>query len=234
MLSLTAQRAVAAYGGEKLWKKAETIEAVVSAHGLAFTLKRRPIFKHARMQMQVHKPAARFTPIGKDPKITGVWSGRDVHLEDGAGNVIAARSNARSYFPFGRRLFYWDDLDMTYFANYATWNYLTLPALLLNPDIGWTEKEPGLLEGVFPETIPSHSRVQTFRFDLNTGRLLQHNYTADVISRLANAANVVHGHSDSNGIAFTSRRIVTPQKPSGRPMGGPVLIDLTIHEFSMT
>ena len=29
-------------------------------------------------------------------------------------------------------------LDQAYFAGYAFWNYLTLPALLLRPDVEWT------------------------------------------------------------------------------------------------
>jgi hypothetical protein len=121
-LSVTAEKAIQAYGGTALWNKARTIETILSANGLAFTLKRRPAFERAKFTTEIHRPFARMTPIGKETGVTGVLDGADVRLENSSGEILEERKNARSYFPFGRRLFYWDDLDMTYFANYATWN----------------------------------------------------------------------------------------------------------------
>ena len=145
-MNQTAQKALDAYGGQALWANAKTIEAEVSANGWAFTMKRRPFFEHAKIVMEIARPIARLTPIGKDPQITGVLDGQNVRLENPNGKVVAERQNARRYFPGGLgRLFHWDDLDMTYFANYAFWNYFTLPALLLREDIAWKELEPGRL-----------------------------------------------------------------------------------------
>ncbi len=45
MLSLTAQKAIEAYGGAMLWQNSKYLEAIVSVKGLAFTLKRRPSSK---------------------------------------------------------------------------------------------------------------------------------------------------------------------------------------------
>jgi hypothetical protein len=233
-LTETAEKAIAAYGGRTLWQNAKTLETVISASGLAFTLKRRPFFHHARMVLDVHRPFSTLTPIGRNPGITGVLDGLDVRLENGAGKVISERKNARDYFKIGRRLFYWDDLDMSYFANYASWNYFTLPALLMREEIEWKELEAGWLEGRFPDEIPTHSRVQRFRFDRETGRLIQHDYTADIISPLAAASNVVLHHSqNSTGLIYPSIRRVTPKGPKGRPLGGPVLIHLEIHDFRL-
>ena len=234
-LSETAEKAVAAYGGIELWRNAVAVETVVSASGLAFTLKRRPSFNHAVMTMEVHRPFCRFTPIGRDPVITGVLDGGDVRLENAQGQVIGERRDARGYFKANRRLFYWDDLDMAYFANYASWNYFTLPALLLREDIGWSELEPGRLRAVFPAYVPTHSKVQQFRFDLKTGLLIQHDYTADIISPLATAANVVHRHSENaDGLVYPSERVVTPRSFKGTPLRKPVLIHLYIHDYRLT
>lgn len=229
----TAEKAVAAYGGKELWSKAKRIEAEVSVHGWAFTLKGRPFFKHAKIEMDIHRPYSRLTPIGKDPQIAGVLDGHDVRLEDSNGKVIEERKDARRYFPGGRRLFYWDDLDMSYFANYAFWNYFTLPALLMRDDIDWKEIQPGWLEATFPESIPTHNKVQRFHFDLETGRLHQHDYTADIITKLATAANVVLEHKQGDGFVYTSRRLVTPRSLSGKPLPAPTLIDITVHNFSI-
>lgn len=232
-LTETAKKAIDAYGGQELWQRSTHIEAVVSVRGLAFTLKRRPFFENAKIRMDIHNPESRLIPIGKSTDTAGVLSGRNSRLEDGMGKLLEERVNARDFFIFGRRLFYWDDLDMAYFANYAFWNYFTLPALLMNDRIKWQEKESGLLAAEFPESVPTHSRHQEFLFDRFSGRLIQHNYTADIISGLAKAANTVKEHSETNGFVFPSRRVVTPRNFNGRPLPFPVLIDITVHQYSL-
>ncbi|MBW2408504.1 MAG: hypothetical protein JRF72_01815 [Deltaproteobacteria bacterium] len=229
----TAQKAIEAYGGKRLWAEAARLEAEFSASGLAFILKRRPYFKRTKISMDLGHPRSRITPIGKHPEVTGVLDGTDVSLETATGEIIQTRKNARRYFPGGRRIFFWDDLDMAYFANYAMWNYLTLPSLLSRNDIEWRELEPGLLEAVFPPEIPTHSRIQRFRFDPDTGRLLQHDYTADIIGRLARAAHVVLEHAESDGVCYTSRRRVTPRSAKGRPRRGPTLIAIDLHDLGL-
>lgn len=230
-LSITAKRALDAYGGEALWREAKSIEAVVSARGLAFTLKRRPAFQRARIVMAVGRPYSRLTPIGLDPAVAGVLEGGDVRLEDASGKAVAERRDARGSFGGLRRQIMWDDLDMTYFANYAFWNYFTLPRLLLNETIDWRELGEGRLRATFPDHLPTHSRVQDFRFDPATGRLVQHDYTAQIISRLATAANVVLAHEVKDGVAYPSKRLVSPRAPSGGALDWPRLIEIEVHEF---
>ncbi|HNB98771.1 MAG TPA: hypothetical protein PLS71_11055 [Leptospiraceae bacterium] len=220
------------YGGESLWQKSSKVEANVNVKGLAFTLKGRPFFQNAKIEMEINSPVSKITPIGKEESISGILEGDWVYLQNASGKKIAERKNPRSFFPFGRRLFYWDDLDMTYFANYAFWNYFTFPKLLLNSKIEWREKKESVLEGIFPADIPTHSKIQEFRFD-NTGKLLQHNYTAEVISSLAKAANVIHEHGIKNGFPVPSKRIVSPQSLSGNAIGFPVLIDISVLEFNL-
>jgi hypothetical protein len=231
-MNLLAQKTLNAYGGRELWTKSKKIEAEVSVHGLAFTLKRRPFFKQAKIVMDIARPYSRLTPIGKEAGTTGVLDGHDVRLENQHGEIISERKDARSYFPAGRRLLYWDDLDMAYFANYAFWNYFTLPGLLMREEVLWQKKGSGCLEAVFPEEIPTHNLMQRFCFDEKTGRLIQHDYTAEIISNLAKAANVVEEHArNDEGILYTSKRLVTPRSPKGKALSGPALIAITVHDF---
>ena len=233
-MNQTAEKAIAAYGGKELWSQAKSIKAEVSAYGLAFTIKGRPVFNHAKISMEVQRPVVKLTPIGKNPNIAGVLDGHDVRLEDSAGKVVDERKDTRHIFPGGLgRLFRWDDLDMSYFANYAFWNYFTLPALLMREDIDWKETEPGCLEATFPENVPTHSKIQRFRFDRETGLLIQHDYTVDIISKLATAANVVLEHKQGAGYGYPTRRLVTPRNSSGNPLPAPTLIDITIHNLSI-
>lgn len=235
VLSETAEKAVDAYGGRSLWQQAKTLEATISARGLAFILKWRPFFRRSTIVEDVHRPYSRLTPIGREPDMSGVLDGDTVRLEDGHGRVIKERQNARGYFVPGRRLFWWDDLDMTYFANYASWNYFTLPALLMNEEIAWSELRPGLLQARFPESIPTHNRIQQFTFDRQTGLLKQHDYTAEIISPLATAANVVLQHAkNADGMLYPSIRRVTPRSPQGSPMPFPVLIRIDIHDYRIS
>lgn len=230
---LTASKAINAYGGAALWQSRKRVRAVVSADGLAFTLKRRPAFRQAVVECDIHRPYCKLLPIGQQPDVAGVLDGQAVRLHDNSGAVIAQRESARDYFPFGRRTFWWDDLDMTWFACYAFWNYFTLPRLLMNPDIVWSEPEAGHLRAEFPEHIPTHSRFQQFHFDTESGLLLRHDYTADVVAPIAHAANVVLQHSQQNGLFFPSERRVTPIGFRNKPLSGPVLIRILVHEFSL-
>jgi hypothetical protein len=52
-MNKTSEKAIEAYGGKVLWEKARHIHAEVSAHGLAFTLKRRTFFKHAKIWIDI-------------------------------------------------------------------------------------------------------------------------------------------------------------------------------------
>lgn len=65
-------------------------------------------------------------------------------------------------------------LDELCFIGYATFEYLTLPFLLAEPDVQGEEVDPhteyGLtpwrgLRAIFPARIPTQSTVQTFYFD---------------------------------------------------------------------
>ena len=228
----TLLRAVDAYGGEAFWRAARSIRATVSTTGLAFVLKWQKPFRRIGVECGVNEPFTRLTPMD-ETGASGVLRNGDVFLENPSGRVIAQRRNARSFFPYGRRLFLWDSLDQTYFAGYALWNYLVFPALLLREDIHWEETGPNRLLAHFPENIPTHSRVQEFLFDPVSGLLSQHNYTAEVMGGWAKAANSVIAHGTWNCIPYPAHRRVTPRKKDGTPAGGPVLIDLIIHEWSV-
>lgn len=230
-LSETATRAIAAYGGQSLWHKARWVNATVSARGLAFVLKQRPFFRHAALRVAVPHCWSRLQPIGQRPDVAGVLDGGDVYLADQEGQLIAERARARGAFPSWRRQLRWDDLDMAYFANYAFWNYLTLPALLMSEAVQWHERAPGVLDATFPDRLPSHCREQRFHFDPDTGRLRQHDYTAEVIGGFARAAHVIEAHAIQDGVCYPSQRRVSPRTSGGAPLGWPTLIAIEVHAF---
>lgn len=231
-LRATAERALDAYGGAARWRAASTIRLVLSAGGLAFRLKWQPPLARARQVLAVHQPRVRCTGVDRAGNI-GVLEGHDVRVEAPDGRPLGARRDARSFFGPGRRWLYWDRLDQTYFACYAAWNYFTLPALLLREDVQWAELRPGLLEARFPPHLPTHSPVQRFRFSPDTGLLLQHDYTAEIIGGWAQAARVVLEHGEHGGVPYPRTMRMTPRAGDGSPRAFPVLVAVEAHEFEL-
>jgi len=225
-----AERAIEAYGGEARWREARTLEVTVSCWGWALRLKWRPRMERCRAVMEVHQPRVRVDLPGD--RGVAVLDGHDVRLEDRSGRVVGERRQARRFFPYGRRLLWWDDLDFGYFAAYALWNYLTLPALLLRPDVGWQATSEHSLRATFPEELPTHSAEQAFHFDPATGLLRQHDYTAEVFGGWARAANVVRAHQRSP-VPFASSRRVTPLGGDGRPAAAPLLVGIELLDLAL-
>ena len=101
----------------------------------------------------------------------------------------------------------------------------------MNKEINWVEKSNSILEAHFPDSIPTHSKIQEFHFHPESGRLIQHYYTADVMSKLAKVANIVLEHDVTDGFLYPSARRVVPRSTNGKPMKGPIMIDIKIHNF---
>lgn len=222
------------YGGADRWQKAQRIEAVVSTTGLAFRLKGRMMYNRAHVQLDVQQQRCRLTPIGTREDISGELAGHAVRLLDASNTILEERPHARSFFPYGRRLWRWDDLDMAYFANYAFWTYFTFPRLLLREDIRWEQSSSTMLRAHFPPSIETHSPQQDYIVDPASGLLRQHNYTVEVISSLATAAHSISEHRNFDGIPVPTIRRVTPQGFGGKALPSPLLLGINVHEYQLS
>jgi hypothetical protein len=178
-----------------------------------------------RAEIDVQQPLVRFFPEKHDGLVE-VFAGDEVRLEDRDGGVVETRSNPRRFFPGGRRLFWWDRLDQTYFAGYALWNYVTFPALLVREDIDWEEAGSSTLRARFPTDFPTHSQIQEFHVNPKTALLTQHDYTAGVFGNWAKGAHRVLAHESVDGILFGTHRRVTPRGKNGEPAPFPLLVGI--------
>jgi hypothetical protein len=229
-----AQRMLDAYGGEARWRSASAVEARLTIGGLLFRWKRRSQGRWPTVQIRVeaHEPRTRFDPIDRDGNVA-VMEGHTIRLERPDGTVVEERPSARPR-PYGRNLVAWDAIDIGYFFGYTMWNYLALPALLLREDIQWQETSDDTLEARFPPELPTHSHVQAFHVDLATGRLRQHDYTAEPFGGWAKAAHMIREHRDFDGLTAPSKRRVKPRDPiSGGPLPFPLLIWADVHEYTL-
>lgn len=224
-----------AYGGERRWREAAAVEARLTIGGLLFRWKRggEGSWPTVRVRVETGSPRTRFDPIDSAGNVA-VLAGHSVRIERPDGAVLEERANGRAGMPYGRRLLRWDAADIGYFLGYAMWNYLALPALLLRDDLEWRQASGHTLEARFPDRIPTHCPVQQFHLDPATGRLRQHDYTAEVFGGWAKAAHLVTEHAQFDGLWAPSRRRVKPRSPvSGGPMAVPLLIWADIHEYRL-
>jgi hypothetical protein len=206
-LSKTAARALKAYGGEAVWRSATAVESTVTVGGLLFQLKGAGIPSHAKITVDVRRPHTVIDPVDESGDV-GVLDGFSVMIVSPGGKVIDQRTDAREHLQNASLTTKWDRLNLVYFLGYAFWGYYTLPYQLLRTDIAWTEFSDGMLEADYGTSLPVHSRIQRFWFDLKSGLLRRNDYTPVAAARDARAANVVFAHGVSNGIPFTSKRRV--------------------------
>jgi hypothetical protein len=230
--------AIEAHGGMDYWNTLEALGAEISASGFLFTAKRRPILCHCRMRASAREPRFSFFDFPKPGQTAELIGNEEVRILDGAGAVVARREHPRAAFGGIRRQFVWDDLDFTYFGGYATWNYLTTPFMLLRKGfmIEALEPLPGSLASLtplqvtFPGDIPTHSRRQIFYFD--DQRLLRRiDYTAEVVGGWAHAAHLCYEYRTFGRIKAPTRRRVLPLLFGYKPLPGPVLVELEVHDI---
>jgi hypothetical protein len=109
------------------------------------------------------------------------------------------------------------------------WNYLNLPFLLAQPGLTVTQTTGTRLRVSYPDTIPTHSPTQELYFD-ESGRLLRHDYTAEVVGSWAKAAHLCRDYRQFGGLWVPTTRRVYPRGPVGRPLPLPTLVAVDIHD----
>ncbi|WP_233838510.1 hypothetical protein [Paraburkholderia sp. ZP32-5] len=163
-----------AHGGLTAWKTVKQVEAQIIAGGPVFQLKQSPVsLQNVMLRADPNAVSVEVTPYPK-PGYRGVYTPQRVWIEDERGRVVAQRTGVFQVLQAQAPTDPWDVLDELCFIGYATFEYLTLPFLLAEPDVQVEEVAPHTeygstpwrgLRAVFPARIPTHSTVQTFYFD---------------------------------------------------------------------
>jgi hypothetical protein len=174
------------------------------------------------------------------PGQRGVFDRGAVRIETDDGEVVSERNKPRDVIRSFRRNFWWDDLDLLYFAGYALWNYMSAPFMLARPGFEIEERDPWEEDGerwrrlhvVFPDDIPTHSREQDFYFDDN-GLLRRLDYTAEVFGSWAKAAHYCWDHERFSGLMVPTRRKAVPRSRKGKPRMGISVVSLRFGEVEL-
>lgn len=222
------------HGGSRCWNSLKALDAVISARGFLFTAKHRPILNRVRVRAYAHEPRFAFYDFPVSGQTAELIGNDEARITDAEGG-IASRARPREAFRGLRRQLYWDSLDFIYFGGYATWNYLTTPFLFLREGFQFKMLDPIpgshlRLKATFPEDIPTHCREQVFYFDERL-RLTRLDYTAEVVGRWAHAAHLCEGYRAFGNIKAPTRRRVFPLLVGNRPLPGPTLVAIDIHDI---
>jgi hypothetical protein len=104
----------------------------------------------------------------------------------------------------------WSVLDALYFFGYALWHYHVLPFTLSDAYLLHVLKrrgEPWAIDVVFPPYVHTHGRRQQFYFGRD-GRIVRHDYVADVIGAWARGAHFWERYEAAGGLLIARRRRV--------------------------
>jgi len=229
---------IEAHGGADLWSGLEAVEAEVSAWGLLFAVKRRPVLRRVRVRAAAHDPRFDFLDFPALGQMAQLHGNDEVRVVRTDGTLVARREHPRAAMGGLWRHICWDALDFVYFGGYALWNYLLTPFLLLREGVrceivpstgdvpmGWTT-----LRVHFPTHLPTHCPTQTFYFDA-LRRLRRLDYTAEVVGRWARAAHFCEEYRDFGGLKAPTRRRVLPRFGRAKPLPGPILVGVDLHDL---
>jgi hypothetical protein len=207
---------LARHGGTQRWEGVETISAKVHVYGAFWAFKGQPNllgFETATADLNGQRISMRPFGEGRSLRFDAVED--LVTITDTDGKVVDGLSQPRASMAGYQGDTQWSPTQMGYFISYATWIYLTEPHLFTLPGVQKREIEPWgedgetwrRLEVTFPETIASHSKVQTYYFDSKTG--LQRRMYYDVeVNGWANVAHYTSEHKAFDGLIVPTRRRV--------------------------
>ena len=232
------EKVIEAHGGVSRWTELEALEANISARGLLFKAKRRPILNRVRVRAATREPKFTFYDFPEPGQTSELLGEKEVRILGADNEIRASRIQPRLAIRGLRRQLYWDDLDFIYFGGYATWNYLVTPFLFIRKDFHFEKLEPLptiseswlRLRVSFPDDLPTHCKTQIFYFDRNY-LLRRLDYTAEVVGRWARAAHICENYQNFDGIKVATIRRVRPLFFSNNPLPGPTLVAIDIHDF---
>jgi hypothetical protein len=231
------ERAIAAQGGSERFDSASEISVRLRCSGWALALKlKRGALADFTGTISTTEPRAVLAPYPKQGR-RGVLERNSVRIESDGGEVLAERADPRAAIRSFRRNFWWDDLDLLYFATYALWGYMSAPFVFRRPGFEVDETEPWREDGEvwqglqvrFPEDVPAHSREQRYYFD-DRGLIRRNDYTAEVFGRWAKATHYCWDHEEFSGLVVPTRRKAMPRRRNGKPRRAIALVSIAIDD----
>ena len=235
---ISIDEVIKAHGNPGNWNQYNRIITTLSFGGLAFQMKfNNTGIKERRYFISLDSPMVVIENYPK-PQQQGIFTPEIVWIESFDGKKIKERRNPRSTFKKWPHRFFWDDLDLLYFAAYACWNYFNTPFLFANEGFkfnqlsDWQENGHRLyrFEALFPEEIPAHCRKQVFYFD-ELLRISRFDYNPEVFASWAKATHYCYDYQNFNDIWLPTKRRVVPRRKDGGAAAGPTLVWIEVKKL---
>lgn len=220
------------HGGMERWNSFSTLSAHLSQGGVLWPLKDKGgMLDEVDIRIKLHQPWTSHSPFGAPGRRTAVTP-QQVLIETEDGAVIEQALAPRGSFAGHRLDTPWSDAQLAYFAGYAVWNYFTMPFTLAMPGFVLSEMLPWAENGeiwrrvqaVFPESVATHSPVQTFYFS-EDGLLRRHDYEVD-IGGGAPAVHYLSGHVAVQGITLPTRHMIYVRDADGGHQPEPLVVSI--------
>ena len=206
------EQAVAAHGGRATWQSLRSITlAFGSASGVLPRFKgyRQTFGAPREFEVRPHDQQTIFHAY-PDAQHRGWFVKGDVMIEEvGSQRPVSQSLDHRRTFTGPEKNRQWAPLDALYFFGYALWHYHTLPFSLGSARFIDLRHRAGLasLDVVFPAGTHTHSLQQRFFFDQD-GRIVRHDYVAEVVGIWAMAAHYWEDYDRAGGLLIARRRRV--------------------------
>lgn len=229
---------IAFHGGLDAWNRYNTIKAHVRIGGITWAVKgHEGALNDVYFTGKLHAQHAGWYPLFEE-QLTSDFSPERVALLTADGSVKEVLVQPRLSFKGHTIETPWTRLQLVYFSNYATWNYLTTPFNFLQPGVEFKEVEPWQqngetwrrLEVLYPESIATHSRRQLFYFS-EDGRLRRHDYWPEVLGG-SSATQIIEDYKEFQGIKTGTRRnIYILNDADNSYMAAPVLVSIDVLDI---
>jgi hypothetical protein len=204
------------HGGLHRWEHAASVSAQVHVHGGFWGFKGQPdLLGHELVTADIHRQHIAMRPFDSARTLQFDGVADRVEITDRDGRVVDELTAPRASMAGYAGDTPWTPTQTGYFISYASWMYLLEPLVFTLPDVETREIEPWAedgeiwrrLEVTFPETIASHSTVQTYYFDSKTGLQRRMDYDVEV-NGWANVAHYTSEHRAFGEMIVPTRRRV--------------------------
>ncbi|MFD8339302.1 hypothetical protein ACFV42_42795 [Streptomyces solisilvae] len=211
------------HGGIGRWRDASTVSAIVHFHGSFWALKGHPDrLSTETVTAAINRQYISMTPYGAGNNLEFDAEADRIRISGAGGDVCDELTAPRRSMAGYTKDTQWSAAQTGYFVSYATWMYLLEPYLFTLPGVTTREIEPWTevgetwrrLEVTFPKSIATHSTVQTYYFDADTGLQRRADYTPYVIGQSL-VTHYTTEHQDFDGLLAPTRRRVLLRHKQG-------------------
>lgn len=230
------------HGGTERWNDATSVTAQVHVHGAFWPYKGQPdLLGVETVTADLTRQRISMSPFGAGRTLHFDAAADLVTITDADGTVVEELSAPRASMAGFEGDTQWSPTQMGYFISYATWIYLAEPLLFTMPGVQTREIEPWAedgetwrrLEVTFPDTIASHSKVQTYYFDSVTGMQRRMDYDVEV-NGWAEVGHYTSEHQNFDGLAVPTRRRVLLRDKDGNGIHNFAAILLDVDAVALT